>query len=66
MIEEKELFEIDKDYDEKLRERRGSFKSETKTNNAVHLTFITTYGVKHNKYWGSIQSEVTMKDLFEK
>jgi hypothetical protein len=34
--------------------------------NLFQLTMITTYGVKHNEYWGNIQSEVTMDDLFIK
>ena len=59
-----EQFVIDKKQDEILRNKRAAFKQETKTRKAVHLTMITTYGVKHNEYWGSIQSEVTMDDLF--
>jgi hypothetical protein len=27
-------------------------------------SMITTYGILHNEYWGEIQSEVTMDDLF--
>ena len=59
-------FVIDKKQDENLRNKRGAFRYETKTRNALHLTMITTYGVKHNEYWGNIQSEVTMEDLFVK
>jgi AAA+ ATPase superfamily predicted ATPase len=59
-----EEFVIDKNYDEVLRNKRGAFRSQTKTKHAIHLTLITTYGVKHNAYWGNIQSEVTMEDLF--
>ena len=61
-----EQFVIDKKQDENLRNKRAAFKRETKTNKTVHLTMITTYGVIHNEYWGHIQSEVTMDDLFEK
>jgi hypothetical protein len=61
-----EPFVIDKKYDENLRNKRAVFRQETKTNKALHLTLITTYGVFHNEYWGGIQSEVTMDDLFEK
>jgi AAA+ ATPase superfamily predicted ATPase len=61
-----EPFAIDKKYDENLRNKRAVFRQETKTNKALHLTLITTYGVFHNEYWGDIQSEVTMDDLFEK
>ena len=61
-----EQFVIDKKQDENLRNKRAAFKHETKTRKAVHLTMITTYGVKHNEYRNNIQSEVTMDNLFEK
>ena len=60
----REQFVIDKKQDENLRNKRAAFKRETKTNKAIHLTMITTYGVSRNEYWGNIQSEVTMNDLF--
>jgi hypothetical protein len=59
-----EVFVIDKKYDEVLRNKRGAFRSETTTKKSIHTTLITTYGVNHNEYWGNIQSEVTMDDLF--
>jgi len=59
-----EQFVIDKKFDENLRNKRASFREETKTRKTLHLTMITTYGVKRNEYWGNIQSEVTMDDLF--
>ena len=59
-----EVFVIDKKYDEILRNKRGAFRSETTTKKSIHTTLITTYGVNHNEYWGNIQSEVTMDDLF--
>ena len=55
---------ITKEYDRNLRNKRSTFREETKTRKTLHITMITTYGVKHNEYWGNIQSEVTMKDLF--
>ena len=57
-------FIIDKKQDENLRNKKSAFISETKTRKAVHITMVTTYGVKRNEYWGNIQSEVTMNDLF--
>jgi len=57
-------FVIDKKYDEILRNKRSVFRYQTNTKNAIHITLITTYGVIHNEYWGNIQSEVTMVDLF--
>ena len=55
---------ITKEYEAVLRNKRAAFMNETKTRKSVHITFITTYGVKHNEYWGHIQSEATMDDLF--
>jgi len=60
-----EKFVIDKKTDENLRNKRAAFRNETNTRKTLHLTMITTYGVKHNEYWNNIQSEVTMSDLFE-
>lgn len=37
----------------------------TLSEKALHLTFVTTYGVKRNMYSSIVQSEVTMDDLFE-
>ena len=59
-------FVIDKKQDENLRNKKSAFISETKTRKAVHLTMVTTYGVKRNEYWNNIQSEVKMNDLFVK
>ena len=59
-------FTIDKTYSNILLNKRAAFIEETKNRKAIHLTMITTYGVKHNEYFGNIQSEVTMNDLFEK
>jgi len=57
-------FVIDKKTDVNLRNKKAAFIAGTKTRKAVHITMITTYGVKRNEYWGNIQSEVTMNDLF--
>ena len=37
---------------------------ETKTRKAVHITMLTTYGLKRNMYTDIIQNEVTLQDLF--
>jgi hypothetical protein len=57
-------FTIDKKTADSIRHKRTAFKEETKTRHALHVTMITTYGVKHNQYWGNIQSEVTVDDIF--
>ena len=57
-------FMITKSYDEKLRHKRNIFIEETHTKKSVHITMITTYGVKHNEYRNNIQSETLLDDLF--
>jgi AAA+ ATPase superfamily predicted ATPase len=57
-------FTIDKKYDEILQNKKYTFIEETQLRDAVHLTLISTYGVKHNAYWNNIQSEIVMNDLF--
>ena len=57
-------FVITKSYDENLRNKRSVFIEETNTKKSVHITMITTYGVKQNEYWNNIQSEVLLDDLF--
>ena len=59
-------FVIDKKYAESLRNKIGSFKTETKTRKAVFLTMITTYGIKQNEYSsGLVQNNLDMNSLFE-
>jgi hypothetical protein len=57
-------FEIDKEYDENLRNKVSVFKEVTETKKAVQLVMVTTHGIKKNMYSTRIQSEVTMDDLF--
>jgi len=57
-------FVISKSYDEELRNKKDAFIRETNTDKAIHLTMVTTYGVKPNLYYNTIQSEVTADDLF--
>lgn len=57
-------FTIDKAYDRNLRDKMEAFRLETKTRKALHLTMITTFGVRQNMYSGIVQSQVTLDDLF--
>ncbi|MBP5545505.1 MAG: ATP-binding protein [Kiritimatiellae bacterium] len=59
-----EQFSIDAGYAASLREKVGAFKRETGTRANCHLTFVTTYGLRRNKYSSIAQSEVTLDDLF--
>jgi len=56
-------FEIDRAYDATLREKIEIFRNEVKPKQAIHLTMITTYGIKPGKYAGIVQSEVNMDEL---
>lgn len=58
-------YEIDKDYERRLIDKIECFRKETGSRKALHLTMITTYGVKKNIHSGRVQSEVTIDDLFE-
>ena len=58
-------FEIDRVYDKKLRDRIGTFHSVTGTKKAVQIAFVTTYGLKTNRYSGLVQKQITMEDLFK-
>lgn len=57
-------YEITKQYENEMQKRKEMFRSLSKTRKALHLTMVTTYGVKPNLYSGMIQSEVTINDLF--
>jgi cell surface protein SprA len=47
-----------------LRNKKSAFIDATNTRKAVHLTMVTTYGIRQNSHSGIIQSEVTLEDLF--
>ena len=58
-------FEIDKRYAEELRTKIGIFKTVTKTQKAIFLTLITTFGLQSNSYSGGlVQNDLTMDILF--
>lgn len=47
-----------------LEERKAEFKAASRTRKAVHLTMVTSFGVRQNAHSGIIQSFVTLDDLF--
>lgn len=58
-------FEIDKRYSEELQNKIGVFKTVTKTQKAIFLTLITTFGLHQNSRGsGLVQNELTMDVLF--
>ena len=56
---------INEQEDRKMRSRRTLFKNETGTRKAIHETFVTSFGLKRNAYASSVQSQITLDDLFE-
>ena len=60
-----QAFTIDKRITENMIEKINVFKTETKTNKGIFLTFITTFGLKKNSYSNQIvQNELSMDALF--
>jgi len=57
-------YTITKDYAQKLIDRMELFRRVTKTKKALHLTMITSLGLKHNNNSECVQSEITLNDLF--
>lgn len=57
-------FKVTAAYDKALRRKMSVFSEETKCRDAIHLTLVTTYGLKFNEYASSMQSVITMDDLF--
>ena len=57
-------FTISKQYDQILQRKRMTFLAETQTRRAIHITMITTYGLTNKGHRASVQSEVTLDDLF--
>ncbi len=60
------MFTIDRDYDEDLRNKISVFREVTKTKKTLHLVAVTTYGVRENMYSSRVQSEVVLDDFFER
>jgi hypothetical protein len=57
-------FEINKDYDQNLRNKIAVFREATNCRKTIQLSMITTFGVQKNKYSGIVSNEVLLDDLF--
>ena len=57
-------YAIDAEYEQKLRNKKSAFIDATNTRKAVHLTMVTTFGIKTNVHSGIVQNEITLEDLF--
>ena len=61
-----EPFVINKKYAEELRRKVATFRAETKLRQAVHLAFVTPYGVAENQYASElVDAQIRMEALFE-
>ena len=59
------VFSINKAFAENLKNKMAAFRTETKTTKSLFLTFITSFGLKENKYSSRlVQNELKMDDLF--
>ena len=56
---------IQKKEDIDIRNKVSALERETGTKKAIHVTMVTTYGVKRNMYYDEIQSEVVLDQLFD-
>lgn len=57
-------YELDKEEHDKLQRRKQEFVETTGTRNRCRLVMITFGGLKKNMYWGTMQSHVSLDDLF--
>lgn len=57
-------YEIDFEYEQKLRNKIEAFSKETSTKKALHLTLISANGLLHNSHSGIVQNEINGEDLF--
>ena len=61
-----DTYTINKEYADQLRTKLSVFKEVSKTKKAVHLAFVSSYGLHHNSYSDLlVQSQVTMDALFD-
>ena len=62
----KELYEVSKEENEKVQNRRIRFITDTKTDKAVHLVLISANNVAQNSYSNEFQSIINSDSLFSK
>ncbi len=57
-------YAIDPEYNRLLQRKMSVFVEETRLKKALHLTMVTTYGLRQNAHPNKVQSVVTMDCLF--
>ena len=55
---------IDKKTRDSLDNKIEAFRVVTKTRKSIHLTLVTSGGLAHTEHAQTVQSEVTLDDLF--
>ena len=48
-----------------LARKRNVFQNVTGTKKTIHSIMVTTDGLTRNEYWGDLQSEIQLDDLYE-
>jgi len=57
-------FSIDAKYDKELLRKRETFREETRTKKALHITMVTASGLTDGSYMGLVQAQILLDDLF--
>ena len=55
---------LDKGELDRMLKRKEALRSAFGARKSIHLTLVTSHGLRHNKYSGNVQSELTLADLF--
>ncbi len=62
----RDKYSLDKKSYENLKNKRGTFESNTKTRKAVQIVLISSFGAQHNAYYNElVHQEITLDDLFK-
>jgi hypothetical protein len=61
----KDSYTITSDYADELARKQNVFQTVTGTKKAIHSIMVTTDGLTRNEYWGDIQAEIQLDDLYE-
>ena len=61
----KDSYAITSDYAGELARKRNVFQSVTGTKKSIHSIMVTTDGLMRNEYWGDVQAEIQLDDLYE-
>ena len=61
----KDSYTITSDYANELARKRNVFQTVTDTKKAIHSIMVTTDGLTRNEYWGDVQAEIRLDDLYE-